>query len=158
MELKIGLWLDNRKAVIVSISGKKEKIISINSNVEEYHKDLKGCKIKNKYGSKDFTAYDIVEKDMEEHLKKYFNKIISQIKNADIILIFGPGKAKQELSKYIEKYKFMSRKIEVVTSAKMSDNEILSKVRQYYETDGVKGKRHSTVKVVSKIVSLDTVA
>ena len=102
-EVKVGLWLDNRKAVIVAICGKKEKIISINSNVEEYHQDPKGGKIKNKYGSKDFTAYDIVDKDREEHLKKYFNKIIAQIKNADCILLFGPGKAKQELKKYIEK-------------------------------------------------------
>ena len=157
MELKIGLWLDNRKAVIVSVSGKNEKINLINSNVEQYFQHSTGANGKHNYGRKDLPAYDIVNKDMEEHLKKYFNKIIAQIKNADFVLIFGPGKAKQELKKHIDKNRSMSAKVEVLTSAKLSASEILSKVRQFYETDGVKGKRRSTNKTVSNIVSLDTV-
>ena len=154
MELKIGLWLDNRRAVVVSISGKEEKLESIDSNVEKYFRHSGGGNPDHNYGRKDKTAYDIVDKDMEEHLKKYYKKIISQIKNADSVLIIGPGKAKQELKKYIDKNGSLSCNIEVVTSDKMSDNKILSMIRQYYQTEGAKGKRYGTKAAVSNIAEV----
>ena len=55
------------------------------------------------------------------------------IRDADSILIFGPGEAKGELRKAIEESKDMERRIVGVESAdKMTQPQINAKVRDYF--------------------------
>jgi hypothetical protein len=132
MRTKVGLWVDRRKAVVVSISQKGEDVRIVKSDIEKYFQPSGGLNRNNDYGRKDFPAYDIMERDLDAHLKNYFDGIISLIRDADQILIFGPGLAKTKLKKRIEAGRFMTHDIKIESADKMNVNEIRERVWNHY--------------------------
>jgi hypothetical protein len=66
------------------------------------------------------------------HLDIYYDEVISCIRDAESILIFGPGEAKGELAKRIDKNKINGRIIAVEPVDEMTDPQIVAKVRQYF--------------------------
>jgi hypothetical protein len=61
---------------------------------------------------------------------------VSRIRDADSILIFGPGEAKGELKARLEKDKLGGRVVGIETSDKMTDPQIVAKVRDHYLDQG----------------------
>ena len=53
-------------------------------------------------------------------------------RDAEAILLFGPGEAKGELKKRIERDKLGGRIVGVETVDKMTDRQIAAKVRQHF--------------------------
>ncbi|MGB2630260.1 MAG: hypothetical protein WBD17_03385, partial [Candidatus Omnitrophota bacterium] len=66
------------------------------------------------------------------HLNIYYDAVISCIRDAEAILIFGPGEAKGELKKRIVKNKLCNRIVGIETIDKMTDRQIAAKVRRYF--------------------------
>jgi len=54
------------------------------------------------------------------------------MRDAESILIFGPGEAKGELRKRLEKDNLGGRIVAIETVDKMTDRQIAAKVRQYF--------------------------
>src|SRR3989304_9850966 len=100
MKREAGLWIDHKKAVIVIVADEGEEIRLIRSNVE---KDVRlsggsrGSRSKTRYGPQDVSAEDNRERRFANHLSRYYDEVIAHIRDADSILIFGPGEAKGEL-------------------------------------------------------------
>jgi len=127
MKKKIGLWIDHREAVIVVLSDKGEQITRIKSDAEK--------QIRNEGGSRKDglqTTEAIRGKKLDTQLGKYFDDIIADIRDAELIQIFGPGEAKNELAKRLEKYGLKERIIEIKTMDNMTENQIAAKVRERY--------------------------
>jgi hypothetical protein len=59
--------------------------------------------------------------------------VISHIRDADSILIFGPGEAKGELKKRLESKGLGGRIVAVETTDKMTERQIAAKVRAYFQ-------------------------
>jgi hypothetical protein len=59
--------------------------------------------------------------------------VISHLRNAEVILIFGPGEAKGELLKRIESGKLSGSIAGVETADKMTVPQIAAKVRKYVQ-------------------------
>jgi len=124
MKRKIGLWIDHSKAVIVSITGDLEEIKSIPSDMEE-HVRFSG-------GAQKTTEEDIRDRRFTNHLNKYYDEVIMMIRDAESILIIGPGEAKIEFKKRLEAGKQNGHVINIETAGKMTDPQIAAKVRGYY--------------------------
>ena len=75
---------------------------------------------------------DSRERTFSGHLNIYYEAIIACLRDAESILIFGPGEAKAELKKRLEKSKLGARIASVETIDKMTDRQIAAKVRQYF--------------------------
>ena len=58
--------------------------------------------------------------------------VIACLGDAESILIFGPGEAKGELKKRLEKNKLSGRIVVVETVDKMTDHQIAAKVRKHF--------------------------
>ncbi len=69
---------------------------------------------------------------MTEHLNIYYDEVIASLRNAEVILLMGPGEAKGELKKRIELHPLNGRRIEVETVDKMTDRQIVAKVRAHF--------------------------
>ena len=132
METSVGLWIDHRKAVIVIVKGKKQEIKTIKSNVEKQLRRQEGNTTKAPDGARMNTADDIQERGFSEHLHGYYEKVVAQIRQADSILIFGPGEAKGELIKLLVKEKLSDRLVGVETADKMTAPRITTKVCLYF--------------------------
>jgi len=66
-------------------------------------------------------------------LDMYYDGVIASIREAESILIFGPGEARGELKKRIEKGTLSGRIVGVETADKMTDQQIAAKVRRYFQ-------------------------
>ena len=86
-------------------------------------------------GSEDISVDSRSEARQKLQLNKYYQKIIETIKDADKILVMGPGKTKQELKNHIEKRKTTASKIsDLQPGDKTTDNQISSRVRTFFKT------------------------
>lgn len=97
MTKQIGLWIDRREAVIVVLTDNDEQITRIKSDAQKQIRFAGGSR---KDGLQ--TTEAIRGKRFEKHLGKYFDEIIAHIRDAELIQIFGPGEAKNELAKRLE--------------------------------------------------------
>jgi hypothetical protein len=130
MKTTVGLWIDHRKAVIVVVSDKGEEIRRISSNIEKHIRP--SAHTKASYGPQEIPADDSHQRDSTGHLNIYYDEVISSIRDAESILIFGPAEAKGELQKRIEREKLCGRIVGVETVDEMTDHQIAAKVRQYF--------------------------
>lgn len=130
MNKKIGLWVDHREAVIVALTDKDEQITRIKSDAEKQIRFPGGSR---KDGQQKTEA--VRDKKLEQHLGKYFDDIVAQIRDAGLIQIFGPGEAKGELVKRLENDGLKERVVEIETMDKMTDNQIVAKVREFFNKE-----------------------
>lgn len=124
MKKEVGLWIDRRKAAIVTVTEEEVKMRYIISDIDHHFRFAGGVP--------EFRDDDIMDRKLENNLKKYYDKVIFDIKDAHSIFIFGPGEAKIELKKRMTTKSFVGKKVHIETEDKMTDNQITAKVRQYF--------------------------
>jgi hypothetical protein len=88
--------------------------------------------LKGSYESQQVPADDRRQRTYTGHLNIYYDAVIASIRNAESILIFGPGKAKDELKKRLGKNNLGERVVGIETVDRMTERQIAAKVRQYF--------------------------
>jgi stalled ribosome rescue protein Dom34 len=126
MKKAVGLWIDHREAVIIRVADDGEAIQRIRSAVEPHGR---------------FSAHapegspeDRRDRRFGEHLHRYYDEVIAAIRDADAILIVGPGEAKGELAQRLEHAKLHDRIVGIETVDKLTDRQIVAKIRQHFLT------------------------
>jgi hypothetical protein len=132
MKREVGLWIDHRKTVIVAIENKVEKIREIESNMEKHTRFSSGTHSKTGNEAQGSTAEDMRGRQFGEHLGRYYEAVISMIKDADSIWIFGPGEAKIELANNLKRSDLGGRIVGVETVDKMTNQQIAARVRKHF--------------------------
>jgi stalled ribosome rescue protein Dom34 len=132
MKRKVGLWIDHRKAVIVFLAGEEEEVKLIRSNVEKQIQRAADSRSGGPFESQAVPSNGRQQRKFTAHLNTYYNEVISCIRDAESILIFGPGEAKGELKKCLEREKLSDRIVGVETVDEMTESQIAAKVRQYF--------------------------
>jgi stalled ribosome rescue protein Dom34 len=123
MKRKVGLWIDHKKAVIFSLSDEGAEIKRISTELE---KPVRFSSV-----AKEESVED--QRDRRFcHLNNYYDEVILYIRNAESILIFGPGEAKRELKERLENEKLHGNIVGIETVDAMTDNQIVAKVRQRF--------------------------
>ncbi len=103
------------------VKGKEEEIKLINSNIEKQQRQ-----------SGVSTPEDIRQRELTEHLNVYYDEVVSCIREAESILIFGPGEAKGELKKRLEKDNLGGHIVGIEPADEMTDPQIVAKVREQF--------------------------
>ncbi|MBN2010906.1 hypothetical protein JW960_16275 [candidate division KSB1 bacterium] len=129
MKKAAGLWIDHRKAVIVVITDQGEETRLIISKAGKQSRRSGDSPLKGSYEPQHVLASDSQQKAFTGHLNTYYDAVIACIRDAESILIFGPGEAKGELKKRLEKNNLDERIIGIETADKMTDHQIAAKVR-----------------------------
>ena len=132
MKKEVGLWMDHRKAVIVAITDKAEETKVIISKVEKQLCRSGGSPLKGPHEASQVPADDSRERAFTGHLNIYYDAIIACIRDAEAILILGPGEAKGELKKRLKSEKLDGRIVGIETVDKMTDRQIVARVRQRF--------------------------
>ena len=135
MKTTVGLWIDHRKAVIALVSDKGEETRVVESNVEKQPGRFTGTRSTTSYESQKVQADDSREREFTGHLHGYYDEVIAAISDAESILIFGPGEAKGELKRRLERKKHDVRIVAMETADKMTDRQVAAKVREYFSRD-----------------------
>lgn len=135
MEKQVGIWIDSKKAIIVTLDGKKEeKITEIDSEVENsvYHnKEGNKGTFSGSHHSDSETKFDNRKK---EELNYYLKSVMNYIKGSDYLYIFGPGETKIKLEQKIRDEKSLGKiNLKAVeTTGSMTLNQIVAQVKDFY--------------------------
>jgi hypothetical protein len=132
MKKAVGLWIDHRKAVIVTVTDQGETTSLIVSRVEKQRGRVAGVRSTAPFASRLVPADDRQESSFHEHLATYYAAVIASVRDAESILIFGPGEAKGELQHRLTSDKLGARILGIETADKMTDRQIAAKVRQRF--------------------------
>jgi hypothetical protein len=132
MKKEVGLWIDHRKAVIVFLTNQEEEIKVIRSKVEKQIRRAAGSRSDGPFESQAVPSDGRQQRLFTGHLDTYYNEVISCIREAESILIFGPGEAKGEIKKHLEREGLDGRIVGIETVDKMTAPQIAAKVRQYF--------------------------
>lgn len=128
-----GLWIDHREARIVNFTESGTQLLKILSNAEKRVRASGGSRSATPYGPQDVFAEDQVYRRFMLQLAAYYNQVIDKIKDAEEVLIMGPGEAKKEFCRQMKKSRDLARIRCIVEAAdKMTDRQLIARVRNYF--------------------------
>lgn len=132
MTRHVGLWIDHKHAYIISHEDKKVQVIP--SNLEpRVHGG--GTRIGGMYnqGLDSELGYN----DRYQHqLHEFYEKVIGAVREAEHIFVMGPGEAKHEFEKALQKHKDLrDRLLKTETAAKMTEKQMTARVREFFTRD-----------------------
>ena len=122
---KVGLWLDRKKAVIVSIVDNVEARAIITSDMQNYvlHSTIVPG---------DGSPENIRDRRFWNHLSEYYDKIMEHLRDAGEIQIFGPEDAKFELQKRLESEGLAEHIVSLEEAGSLTNVQIATKVRKRF--------------------------
>lgn len=134
MSHKAGVWIDHKRAVIVSASVDGVVTKTVESEIGSHGRYS---------GPQDAGGEKKYEARHGQQLDHYYDEVISQVGHAEAFLIFGPGEAKLELKERLSRSKALAdRVVDIETADKLTDPQIVAKVKQHFEIDGDGRKAH----------------
>jgi len=133
MKKEVGLWIDHRRAIIVTLNDGTESIEHVAADFDKrgsYSSDVQSP-------SESSLRIDLAEDKHERHtaemVNHYYDAVAAQLKDATELLIMGPGPAKTEFQKHLENHKHGAQIIGVEAADNLSDAQIAAKVRQEFK-------------------------
>ena len=121
----VGIWINNRKALIVSLEKGLEQHQTLESHAVR-HVRLPG-------EPKGMSHPEKADGKYQDALRTYFNEILENIKGAKEIFICGPGMAKENLKKLLlESGESEARIVAMETADKMTDNQVIAKAKEVF--------------------------
>jgi len=133
MTINAGIWIDHHKAVVVLLTDDGQEMLQICSDQGATMRSPAGLRAKNSYTPNDFIAEGKRERKLTIRLNEYYDEVIACVREAQAIVILGPGAAKGEFRKRIARQKFGGHIAEMKTVARLTDEQIADYVRQHFQ-------------------------
>jgi len=133
---KVGIWIDHKKAVIVSVSADGVTAKTLESEVGPHGRYSGRAGYPTPDGPQVGKGEKKYEERHDQHLDRYYDEVISQLGQPEALLIFGPGEAKLQLKERLSRSKALSERIVgIETTDKLTDPQIVAKVKEHYGID-----------------------
>lgn len=127
MSHDVGIWIDHKKAVIVSITDGRVTATTVDSKVGA-HPHFSGSQEGG--GEKKYE-----ERQNRQH-DRFYDDVIGQMGQPAALFLFGPGEAKLQLEERLGRSHAASRPTVAVESAdKLTDPQIVARVKEHYGLD-----------------------
>jgi uncharacterized protein (DUF2225 family) len=135
---QVGVWIDQSKAYVIGYKkGKAVLLESIDSPYESIKridgegKDMTRFSPNPEHASNnEHKKHNITQNELNE----YYKMMETKLHAFDDILLFGPGTAKEQLRNRLRDNKsFGGKWLSVQPSDKLTDNQLLAFVREFYD-------------------------
>lgn len=131
---KVGIWIDQKEAHIITLSEDVINSKTIYSEVETRIRNEGEKKQFGRFGDQYLANEKGVKNRIQEYTQRYLQSILKELKNADSIMLFGPAQTKGKLEKVILNDPDVALKLEdVKVSKKMTHNQKIAYVKDYYK-------------------------
>ena len=121
-----GVWIDHKKAVIVSSSERHVTTQTVESDVAAHPRYA---------GHQDGGGEKKYEERHRQSLEQFYDGVINRLGTPEGLLIFGPGEAKLELKERLGRSRAPSQPVvEIETADKLTDGQIAAKVREHFRS------------------------
>ena len=124
MTIEAGIWIDHKKAVIATITDREETMRQVTSNLESHSRFSARAERDGAENQRD--------RRFTRHLDQYYDEVVEHVRDAESILIVGPGEAKGELRERLTRQGLQARIVGVEAADKMTDRQIAALVRERF--------------------------
>lgn len=135
MDRNVGLWIDHKQAYLIWY--KESRVEIIPSGIEPPEHFSGGTQLGGKLNQKG----DMELRHNDRYrlmLIKFYKKVVAALKNVDSIFIMGPGEAKVEFEKVLNRQKAMQKRLLKVEAAdKMTKNQMIAHVKKFYKSQAI---------------------
>jgi hypothetical protein len=128
-----GIWVDHRRAIVVVLSAAGEHTTLIRSRVEKHPERGSDLPLKGRYEAHSVPADDRRQRALTGELNVYYDAVLATVRGYQNVFIFGPGEAKDELHRRLVGTRVGASVAAVETADKMTDHEVIAKVREHFE-------------------------
>ena len=133
MSVRIGIWVDHERAVLTKLKSGSIESRTILSDAGSRVRLSGGSRSRTAYGPQDLASDTQRDRKYQKRLTEYYRNIIQELRDADAVLIFGPGEAKGELRREIDRSKALASRVAAVESVdKMTDRQIVAHVKKFF--------------------------
>lgn len=134
MGKQAGVWIDHKRAVIVTFEGDRHEVREVRSDVEKRVRFRGGARPKVPYSPQFLSGETQKDRQFQQRLHKFYTEVASAIGEADVLLIFGPGEAKFEFQKHLLQGARRLSDVRIEAADKMTDRQIVARVRKHFST------------------------
>ncbi|HPF69715.1 MAG TPA: hypothetical protein PLQ13_03515 [Candidatus Krumholzibacteria bacterium] len=132
MDRCVGIWIDHRRATIVSIRGHEVTAMVLASTAEPRVR-LSGGSPALGSGIPDGVPESRRDARIGHQLDRFYDAVIEEIHDAARIRICGPGLARLELQKKIDGIKALAPRLEAVEPCdRITQSRFIAKVKESY--------------------------
>jgi len=133
MTINAGVWIDHHKAVVVLLTDDGQEMLQIQSDRGASARAPAGLRPQSSYVPNALVAEGKRERKVMIQLNEYYDEVIACVRDAQAILIMGPGEATGEFRKRIASRKLRGHVAEMKTVARLTDQQITDYVRQNFQ-------------------------
>jgi hypothetical protein len=136
MNHKVGIWIDHKKAVIVSASGGRVTAKTLESEIGPHARYSGRAGYPTPDGPHNGRGEKKYEERFDQHLDRYYDEVISHLGQPEALLLFGPGEAKLQLKERLSGSRALSEcVVGIETTDKLTVPQIVAKVKEHYGID-----------------------
>ena len=132
MSKKAGIWIDHHRAVIVILDPAGEHTSVIDSDAHKHLERSGDSPLKGAYEAAQVPPDDKRQRAFTGELNRYYDAVISAVHDCTAIYLCGPGEAKGELHRRLEKHRLGERIAAVETTDKLTDPQVAAKAREFF--------------------------
>lgn len=125
MSHQVGVWIDHKKAVIVSLAAGHDTTRTLESVVAPHPHYA---------GSQEGGGEKKYEERHGQDLDRFYDDVIGQLGTPDAVLLLGPGEAKLQLKERLGRARSSASIVAVESTDKLTDPQIVAKVKEHYGT------------------------
>jgi hypothetical protein len=131
MDRNVGVWIDHKQAYLIWY--KEGRVDVISSNIEPPEHFSGGTQLGGKLNQK--GDMELRHNDRYRvKLTQFYRRVMDALKETDSIFVMGPGEAKIEFEKILRRQKAMQKRLlKVETADRMTKNQMIARVRQFYQ-------------------------
>ena len=123
-----GVWIDHERAVVAVVREGEIRTRTVRSDVPPHPHWA---------GAQDGGGEKKYEERYARDLNRFYDNVIAQLDPRASLVFFGPGEAKLELKKRLERAgRFAHVPVRVESNDKMTEAQIVAKVRDLAEAPG----------------------
>jgi len=129
---KGGVWIDHREAIVVFLDIDSQRALHVASHVVKHLSRGGDSPLKGSFEARQVPRDDRRQMALTGELNAYYDQVMEAVALLDALLILGPGEAKGEFKKWLDRHKLGARVVGVETADKMTDPQLAAKVREYF--------------------------
>lgn len=127
MSHDVGIWIDHKKAVIVSIADGGITVSTVDSQVGAHPHFA---------GSQEGGGEKKYEERQHQQHDRFYDDVIRQMGQPAALFLFGPGEAKMQLKERLGRSRGSSqRPVAIATADRLTDPQIVARVKAHYGLD-----------------------
>lgn len=128
---RVGVWIDRRQAIVVRFSDAGEDCCHIQSGMESQERRASDHP-EGPFEPLNVPSDDTRDRKETAELNKFYDEVISHLRQAHSIYLCGPGEARKQLRNRLEEDRSVTERVVIEAADRMTDAQLVAKVRKHF--------------------------